>query len=590
MHPSRKRIAIPVAVLVGALMLLMAPHAFTEGQQIGEIRKDAKGNVNVKYSNNAVASMVKMGDKLQTFVNGTRVTLIVERPYQTYATCSLAAADMPYVYSLTNGLPVYLYAEAAQPAATGEWSTKDGIQRKKMYTLQENETVNYSEYELFLDSGKEAYSFEITRTETNFLVINGVEYGREFNYSSQPTFSKNGSAWGFTASAGDTTHVVINGKDVGTFTYAYSLIFTADGSRWGFIAQEGEKYFIIMSDGQKFGPYKSAYSFYMSPSGAVWGYVITKDNDKMFAVVNGNEMGPFDSVDSLIFNEDASRWCFTYYKDNKSYLYMSDTTQYGPYDSVSYPQFAKNSAMWATSVSKNNKYFVLMNGKETGPYEYADVPYYGPGGTWAYSGQANGKYTCFFSDGSKYGPFDYIYGPFFAANGSWAFTGSKGETTVIVINGKQYGPYESADLPVFSPDGGKWSFIGRKGENSVLYTSDGKNYGPFQYLYTPSYSQNGAAWGFWSSKKDKWTLTVSDGSSFGPFDNGGDGIAFSPDGASWWTFPGSEGNMMISLNRKKPVTIANAFRSFPKRAPQGDFLYWFTLEGNDIVLNRMSLK
>jgi len=95
----------------------------------------------------------------------------------------------------------------------------------------------------------------------------------------------------------------------------------------------------------------------------------------------------------------------------------------------------------------------------------------------------------------EYGPFNKIEFLTGTPDGSvWGFRAKKPDGKwYVIINGKEWGPYEVAGDPEFSSDGSSWGFEAKKPGGNWYVIINGKEWGPYEVAWWPRFSLDGSA-------------------------------------------------------------------------------------------------
>ena len=110
-------------------------------------------------------------------------------------------------------------------------------------------------------------------------------------------------------------------------------------------------------------------------------------------------------------------------------------------------KFSSNGQHFAYRVEKEGKHFVVLDGKETGPYDWIGVlPVFNPNPNsqhFAYRVEKEGKWFVIL-DGKEIGPYDHVEFLTFSPNDQYfAYDIKKEGKWFVVLDGKEIGPYDS---------------------------------------------------------------------------------------------------------------------------------------------------
>lgn len=297
----------------------------------------------------------------------------------------------------------------------------------------------------------------------------------------------------------------------------------------------------FFSDGKKVGPVEPM-SFEFSADGNSYG-ILGRKNGKMYVIVNGVETQVSDKANTLILSEDASDWAIMTVEDDNSgniTFRNGKKTEMASYIlSGSLFYFASNKEFgWMTSDNKR----IFMNfsgGKEYGPIELIPNP------PVQESGDGTVEENSYYASGSVF---------FNDKKNKWIATIYTSDGTGYVhFDGKNIQPLKtemSLVLTAFDA-------------NDVVYyvtekevVKEGQEYSDF--AYTLVYPETG--------KSTKLPSYPSD-------------LKFL-EGSNIWYMSSNEGELVFSDGTRFP----NAF-GIRYEKTEGK-LYWLTLEGQDIFLNK----
>ena len=268
--------------------------------------------------------------------------------------------------------------------------------------------------------GKVAYQVTSRSPYKEFLVYDGIEYGKEYNTF---VYSFIGEKLAYIASQDGKSFIVYDGKEIGKEYDSVDSISGIDG-KLGYTAYKDGKSFIVY-DGKEIGEAEAYTDATLTDLNGKPVYIFGKSYKKDYKKIifyNGkktvvNQVPPFlaqgmASVAGKIAYIDDTRSGkqFVVYdgKKGKAYDYVSDITDVG------------GKLMYG--VNNDNKQFFVYDGKEIGERnDWPSVPFI-INGKLGFSGSKNGKTFIFYDGKEIYQGYDDsdIYGPV-TINGKSAF-------------------------------------------------------------------------------------------------------------------------------------------------------------------------
>ncbi|OHD11874.1 MAG: hypothetical protein A2086_13945 [Spirochaetes bacterium GWD1_27_9] len=148
-----------------------------------------------------------------------------------------------------------------------------------------------------------------------------------------------------------------------------------------------------------------------------------------------------------------------------------------------------------------------------------------------------GKYS-YLINGKKYAdvvPFSAKLSP---DGNQWSYIKKFKEEYLVVINGKEYGPYKDAfnnllkSSSVSFSANGKWGFFAKKTDDNYIIMIDGKEQGVFTNVTSFSYCYDGSTWGYIAEKDGVYSIVINGKKAGGTYTRG-NFLVFSSDGKKW---------------------------------------------------------
>jgi hypothetical protein len=385
-----------------------------------------------------------------------------------------------------------------------------------------------------------------------------------------------GKHWFYQAESEKGRFIVIDGKMLGPWQNIFWPAWDRSGSKLAFSYSDGGQSFVCL-DGKVSGPYAQAQLITLS-DGRWIGFATWNKDNKISLQVDGKTLGPYDWVEPNLDwkSADGAQWKTRAYKKGASYLIENGTeTRYDSLDLRVLP--GGGTALTWGGV---NNWRVNIDGLVLGPYDAPRLLALDDGSAWALEygtlpADASEKYFVRLSNGQTL-PVNAFYpvpgvSLFRDARGQ-AFTWSSGGRTepllayradasgvaskelyrttqgnggFTIVAEAASGPYADILMARASADGQHWAALVRKGENRYLAVVDGK-------------------------ESTETTLF------------GADGLALSPNGASW-SYRGhpNKGTDQVDVRVINGAVSDKVLSPWPPE---------FSSDGRHISLRSLSLK
>jgi hypothetical protein len=358
------------------------------------------------------------------------------------------------------------------------------------------------------------YTYE--KGNMQYLVFNGKQFG-PFEIGRDLSVSRDGSSWGIrhlrTVANAEQSLVTVNGREYPGSGFAYVGTGAEDYFSWVsggvdsdavyqrfakelstttlYTVEKSGEGVVVKAAGKSWGPYREiACSPWASPDGAHWGLLARRGETSYVALVDGVEspaIGPYARVYDFTIAETGRSWGFTTVPDAKapsSLRKVINGREYGPFSWADRPRFSPDGtgfSFWAQTEGKSPRGVLVFNGTTRGPFmtEVASRLLDTAAGLFALESRS--------SAGSKLQVNDEVLGPYreieILRKGprSMDETGryfgfvavlADGSRELHVQGDKVYGPYRELDSrrAWISGDGNDWMFVAsRQGnENQIL--------------------------------------------------------------------------------------------------------------------------
>ncbi len=169
--------------------------------------------------------------------------------------------------------------------------------------------------------------------------------------------------------------------------------------------------------------------------------------------------------------------------DTSGHTLIVDGKPFGPYKDVVSTAFSTSGTAAAFAVSKRDRIVVVAQGKESLPipsgFDLDRLQVSDDGRVWVLTA------THTSSDADE------------------------PNQTLLVVNGKSYGPYPELTTVDYAETGGSWIAAVRSADNEADVLLDGKSQGPFFSVDHAWLTPNGKAWGYAVSDSDNHATVVT---------------------------------------------------------------------------------
>ncbi|HWE03138.1 MAG TPA: hypothetical protein VG326_12080 [Tepidisphaeraceae bacterium] len=291
------------------------------------------------------------------------------------------------------------------------------------------------------------------------------------------------------------TQPVIDGQPgKGYYTVDRNQIFwSPDGKRTAMGVQLQGGGAAIVVDGVPGAKFDFIDAPLFSPDSKRIAYVARRAKQQ-FVVVDGQEQKAYEAVGRLTFSPNSKHLSYEAIANGKCLLVL-DGQEGKIYDSVKLgPGFSVDGARLVAVVAQANKLIVLVNGRESEPYEKmvaGDFVLSPDGKRIAYAVKKGEKQLAVI-DGVENPPFDHIsanamsFSPDSRRIAYVAGTVTNGPD-FVVLDGVPQKPYEGilVGTPLFSPDSKRVAF-GAKRDGKWRFVVDGVEGKPYDFIEPPS--------------------------------------------------------------------------------------------------------
>jgi hypothetical protein len=536
-----------------------------------------------------------------------------------------------------------------KPTNVGAKSTSDVKSekiRKRLYTLNHSEKIDYSESQLFIGGGKESCFLIIedkTRHEKNLIFCDG-ERSKPFDNIYFIHMSNDSKKWAALAVKNRLYYLIFNDKTVfGPYKGAYDVKFTLE-SRYFIARKETKKSYFITGNMGELGPFDRIRAYY-SKDGSV-GALTVIENGQYYVIIhnirNYQKLGPFEQVIDFKFLSN-DKWFFLIKKGYKRITVFNDgnevenvilaslqPAQKSTPETLQYMNLVGNeiflnsnksgkvstekiyeirhneiidytesglissvsSPFWYLAVKRRaREYYYIIDGVEYGPTQYLSKGSFvkgtrSEGHQWRLSLINNKERYIKFDNGRILGPVKgFLSDP---KKDKWCYLKQRNDGNYIIFNdNRELGPFKNNGLYGSTLYNGiEILKVDRNGNEKYLLFY-GKEFGPFDRIYQTLYSsrdsfQRTGKTAFKVRQNKSWFLLFNDGKKFGAFSKIGN-VAYSEISDGWLAYIEKDGVRYILFHNGR--LDRNAFSAKFKKYGSNEYLYWMTLENESIFLN-----
>lgn len=270
---------------------------------------------------------------------------------------------------------------------------KEPIEKIKIYSLTQDEVVAQNENSLGIyqdDLGYIVVTADVKKFTRNYHIGNKVYGPFDRRLVEKPTF--NLTSWGFIDSRGDTSMVLLNGKELGKYLLPeYPITLKIAKDTWAYaVVNQSEGTNKIIINGKSYGPYADIIDYYLSNDGARWALAYTEKPEECYLQFSsGQKLGPYKTIHSFAFIEGSgNRWVILVEKKDQKNISNAETKEINAFSVITHngeigdyqqekidtPEFdfknlIQKGTNYGLNVVKDNQFYYLANDKIYGPYK-----------------------------------------------------------------------------------------------------------------------------------------------------------------------------------------------------------------------------
>jgi len=223
---------------------------------------------------------------------------------------------------------------------------------------------------------------------------------------------------------------------------------------------------------------------------------------------------------------------------------LVDGKTYGPYKDVVSSAYSSSGTAAAFAVVKRDKTWVLAQGKETGPlpvgFDLDRLQISDDGKVWILtatrtSADSNDpNETLLMVNGKTYGPYPELTTVEYAeTGGSWvAAVRTAADEADVLVNGKAQGPFFTVDHAWMGPDGKFWGYATSDSEGKMTVVTSEKTWSPVVSANFTNLYPREPHWGYSLRLGDEEERIVVDGQAYEGYLNF-QGLILTPSGRHW---------------------------------------------------------
>jgi len=325
------------------------------------------------------------------------------------------------------------------------------------------------------DDGK--HTFYVAKTNDQYHVVwDGKQVSVHEDMGQSEAFSPNGDRYAYSIAKNDTWHVVLDGKESAGYDGVASFVFSPEGSHFAFRAKKNGKWKYVV-DGKE-GPVfdNTSNILVFSKNGERFAYGAV-NGEKWMAVENHKPGSECDGLFGLLFSEDGKHFAQGEFRGDKLQLVLDGKNKWEQTgEPAMRPVFSPDGLNLFYAIRKNSKIHLVVNGKESTPYDGVGMPVFSPDSQHlVYLARRDKTELIVIDDSEMASDYEAIPSHFdFTKWGQLVFWGIKDGKWVLTVNGEAGEAFDKGYLgsesPVsFSPDGSMTYFVLK--DNEVYFVS-----------------------------------------------------------------------------------------------------------------------
>jgi hypothetical protein len=226
------------------------------------------------------------------------------------------------------------------------------------------------------------------------------------------------------------------------------------------------------------------------------------------------------------------------------HILLVDGKSYGPYKDVVSSSYSSSGTAAAFAVTKRDKTWILAQGKESGPlpvgFDLDRLQISDDGKVWILtatrtSADSNDpNETLLLVNGKTYGPYPELTTVEYAeTGGSWiAAVRTAADEADVLVNGKAQGPFFTVDHAWMGPDGKFWGYATSDSEGKMTVVTSEKTWSPVLSANFTNLYPREPHWGYSLRIGDEEERIVVDGQTYEGYLNF-QGLILTPSGRHW---------------------------------------------------------
>lgn len=237
------------------------------------------------------------------------------------------------------------------------------------------EGLKYKDVNLpaFSSDGKRM-AYRAQRADGECMVVNDMEGRLYDSVSKKSVFSPDGKRLAYRAQRGGDSFVVEDGAELKAYDEVGEPVFSSDGKRLGYWARRAGRHFMVVDGEEGKTIYRDCGDPAFSSDGKRIAYGARRKTGEWCLVIDGKESGSYEHIgmeseaDGPHFSPDGSRVACQVWHDGKRYM-LVDGKETGPYDKISRPVFSPDGKHLAHLAGRGEKWLLVCDGREGKEYD-----------------------------------------------------------------------------------------------------------------------------------------------------------------------------------------------------------------------------
>lgn len=173
------------------------------------------------------------------------------------------------------------------------------------------------------------------------------------------------------------------------------------------------------------------------------------------------------------------------------YYFVAGMQKFGPYTTLNAAGFIYTLDIWYAAVTKGDKYYLIINGNESGPFDYEPlIEFTQDSKNYIIYGYDNGKFK-YCVNGKPFVYLEHATDVKLAQDGKTLvyITYENEDDSYITIAGKKYGPYKYVSFVDMNEDASNFLILYSVNDDQMYLKTQDAEYGPFSSIPDYRYSK-----------------------------------------------------------------------------------------------------